>query len=120
MNLAELKHTVDFTTTTLRAYEKPEDIDVVIHLQEPSIGGIACAGVTSGHRGIDWDTSRFILAPSARLRHEGKTKDDVVAPWVNEYDYGTGRKTVIRDCRMCSHRVNADHRYCPHCGQRLR
>lgn len=119
MNLAELKHAVDFTVSTLRAYEHPEDIAVVIRLKEPSVGGVACSEIASAHRGMDWDNARFVLSPSVALRREGRTKEDVIPPWVSEYDYGNGRKTVIRDCRMCSHRVNKDHKYCPHCGQRL-
>jgi hypothetical protein len=120
MNLAEFKHSVDFIYSSLRNYEKPEDINVVLEIDEPSVGAGACVNVTYISRGIDWESGRVNVCVSEKIVRKGHSKEDVIAPWEHEYDYGNGKKTTIRDCRMCGGLIKKDDRYCIHCGQRLR
>lgn len=120
MNLAELKGAVDHAYNALRNYEKPEEINVVLEIDEPSVGAGASVNVVHASRGFDWENGRFNIVVAEKIVRKGRSKEDAIAPWENEYDYGNGKKTVIRDCRMCGGQVKKDNRYCVHCGQRLK
>lgn len=120
MNLAELKHAVDFMHSTVRSYEKPEDLGVVLVINEPSMGGRMAVNIDSVTRGFDWEEGRINIVASEKIVKKGNSKEDVIAPYEKEYDYGNGKKTMIRDCRMCGGQVKKDNRYCAHCGQKLK
>lgn len=58
MNLTELKRLVDRAHSMAR---QPDDIQVVVPIKVPSMGGQACVPVTQACKGIDWDARKFML-----------------------------------------------------------
>lgn len=119
MKLKELKATIDSLCKHATSH-KTDDLEVVVQIAEPSIGASACVGINWVTRGIDWESGRINITPSKELVRKGNSKEDVIAPREELYDYGNGKKRIIRDCKMCDSQVRKDDRYCSKCGQKIK
>lgn len=64
MTLKELKERVDFAIQNARY---PDQIEVCIPNNKPSMGGMSVTGVKSAGKGIDWDKSKFIIWPETEM-----------------------------------------------------
>lgn len=62
MTLSELKEKVDFYS---EHYKK--DLDVVVVLQEPSMGARSCSKVVDIFPGIDWESGRLSITTEQAL-----------------------------------------------------
>ena len=120
MNLKQLKDSVDFIYSQLCSYENPEELTVCIPIDEPSIGGRACVGIESVSHGFDWENGRINVDAMGSIVRKGRSKQDIISPWEHEYDWGNGKKTVVKDCKTCGIQIRKNDKYCSNCGQRLR
>lgn len=67
MNLSELKIKVDDAIKNLHKDQRPEDITVLITLDEDSIGQRACSGIRNINLGFDWERDQLRLEPEKPL-----------------------------------------------------
>lgn len=121
MNLKQLKETVDAIYSHLRRYDNPEELTVCVLIAEPSMGARASVGVEYVSRGMDWENGQINVKCDTQIVRKGNSKEDIIAPYEYEYDYGNGKKTKVINCKMCeSGKPKRGDNYCSHCGQRLR
>ena len=67
MNLKELKDRVDFL---IKAYHGAEDYEVVITLNNSSVGGRAKTGIRGVYSGIDWEMHQIRIEPEDKIVRE--------------------------------------------------
>lgn len=88
--------------------------DIVIGLDEPSIGYSAHEHIDEISSGIDWDNGMFIIYPSKKLIHKEKNRD---VPVFLAKDPCFPRRFI---CSACGGFVSKDDNYCRSCGQKLK
>jgi len=115
MNLKELKSTIDFTIENLNDYQNPEEINVLITLEESSIGARASSGIKYVGMGFDWERGQFRIEPSKPLVKKGNALDDIKG--ITQFEFG-GQK--YWGCPRCLQKIKKDDCYCRYCGQKLR
>lgn len=113
MNIGEL-------TEKLSALVKDghKEENVVITVEEPSVGARACVGIQSALLGFDWETGQLRIEPQEPLVTYGKDRDIPVKAKIMTMDMGRVTRSA-RKCPSCGFRVYKEHRYCPMCGQRI-
>lgn len=113
ISLAELQRAVDVAASS--HYRSPEEVAVLITLDQPSMGPRASVGVYHAGLGFDWEDGQFRLAPAERLVLSRKDRDIALEP--GKHLSGGIRVTC---CCRCGQRVAKTDVYCRHCGQRLK
>lgn len=89
------------------------DCDVVIKLDEPSIGFIACEYVDEIYSGMDWDMGRILITAKKELIHKTKDRDN---PVPIKHDPVFPKRFV---CTACGGYIHKNDNYCCSCGQKL-
>ena len=84
--------------------------DVVILLNEKSIGPHACSGIDVVFPRFDWDDGKILICPTNPLCRESRTRDV-------EKDRVLWHGVI--HCPHCEHKVNKKDKYCSNCGQKL-
>lgn len=115
MNLQELKEIIDFEIENLRDYENPQNIQVLITINDRSIGGRASSAIRSVNMGFDWESGQLRISPVKQLISESSSRSIPVPTTKAE----SGGMTFTA-CAKCLMKVSKDDGYCRHCGQRLR
>ena len=69
MTLRELKQRVDFI---LEQRDQYGDIEVCIPNGKNTMGGTSVTPVKIAYRGIDWDSSKFIIVPETPMVEQSK------------------------------------------------
>lgn len=115
MNLSELKSTVDFTIKHLQDHQKPEDINVLITLEENSVGARAYSGVRYVGMGFDWEHGQLRIEPTKKLISKENALTNVKS--ITKLEFG-GRS--YWGCPRCTQKIAKDDFYCRHCGQKLK
>jgi len=115
MNLQEIKDIIDWEIAHLRAYENPNDIQVLIDLNEPSVGPHASSAIKSIYMGFDWESGQIRISPVKQLISESKSRS-IPIPTVKSESGGVS----FTACAKCLMKVAKDDWYCRHCGQRMR
>lgn len=87
-----------------------ENDEVMILLNEKSIGANAASGIESACAGFDWDAGRILLTPSRRLVSDMMSRD---LPKVKILWHG------VIHCPTCERKVSKKAQYCESCGQKL-
>lgn len=113
MNLTELKSKVDVCCS----HCNPNEVEVLITLNQPSMGPRASAGVESVCLGFDWERNQLRIEPKGKLERSGLGRD------VNRPKLlytGTGSEVLNGYwCPRCQQKVDKHDKYCKHCGQRV-
>lgn len=108
MKFKQFKNLID------RIYkEKSHDFDVIIALDEISVGGIASTNVDQIYQGIDWDMNKIIITPENPIIKKYKDRD---IPIEIKKDPVFPKRFI---CTACGYYVCKDDNYCKHCGQAL-
>ena len=112
MTLTELKKTVD--SYCEEKYVNPDEVNVIITLEEMSIGPRAGTGIENIFMGFDWEQNQFRIQPKEKLVRYNKDRD--VSKDICHY-----RDTYY--CPTCQHPLKKtevrNNNYCPFCGQRI-
>ncbi len=117
MRLSELKRLVDLYASDTE--NKGIDLDVVITLEEPSVGGRAKSDISDIFQGIDWEHGQLRIEPTEKLCRKGRSKDNELEMRGIRYIYD--RKTTTKyHCPSCSETLPKAARYCIKCGQKVR
>lgn len=111
--LKDLQENVNDVVSHLQG-EKPEDIQVVISLKEPSIGTSAASPLSMAYKGFDWDSGRYILYAKDELIREHVSRDKVIPAVLRKYE------TDLYFCQKCNCIVDEKDYFCKHCGQKMR
>lgn len=93
--------------------EKLNDFDVIIALDEISIGEIASTNVDQIYQGIDWDMNKIIITSENPVIKKFKDRD---IPVKIKHDLSKSSKVI---CPICNEYVSKSDNYCKHCGQAL-
>jgi hypothetical protein len=93
--------------------EKLNDFDVIIALDEISIGGIASTNVDQIYQGIDWDMNKIIITSEKPIIKKDNSRD---IPVKIKHDLSISSKVI---CPICNEYVSKSDNYCKHCGQAL-
>lgn len=105
MKLNKLKEIVD--TYVNHGYG---DRDVVIDLDEPSIGCGASTSIKDIYPGIDWESFQIRIQTKDKICRLGKSKDDPMKMRV--FAHITSRKHY--ECPVCDKNyVDSDYQVCP-------
>lgn len=115
MNLKQLKETVDKTIELLQSHQSPEEIPVLITINNNSVGARGSCETKYVGMGFDWEHGQFRIEPSANLVKLADSLTDIKVPIQKEFG---GRKYYT--CVRCECRTSKDDRYCRQCGQKLR
>lgn len=110
MKLNELKELVD--TYVNNGYG---DREVVVDLDEPSIGCGASTSINDIYPGIDWESFQIRIQTEDKICRLGKSKEDPMKMRV--YAHITSRKHY--ECPVCEVFVKKTDHWCSHCGQRI-
>lgn len=115
MKLYELKESVDHY---LKIGHLNGEEEVLITLDERSVGCRAYANVEIAALGIDWEWNQFRLEPTEKLCRKGRSKDDALEMHVHRYIYDN-RTQLIRTCPQCERKLKKGVNYCYNCGQNV-
>ena len=114
MTLAELKKIVDSYCED--KYVNPDEVNVIITLEEMSMGPRAGTGVENIFMGFDWEHNQFRIQPKEKLVRYNKQRD---IP--KRIIYYKAQGTYC--CTTCQHPMKKteakSNKYCPYCGQKL-
>ena len=113
MNLKKLKDIVDFSTMQSKCKD-PEEISVVITLEESSVGCRAYSEICHAGMGFDWESNQFRIQPRKKLVTQGHTFNDPMPIIVKQYN---GRN--FYKCPKCPNKVTKSDNFCRHCSQKL-
>ena len=112
MTLTELKKTVDSYCET--KYVNPDEVNVIITLEEMSIGSRAGTGIENIFLGFDWEHNQLRIQPKEKLVRYNKQRDipkDILYYKLQDIHY----------CPTCQHPLKKtearNNKYCPFCGQ---
>lgn len=112
MTLAELKKTVDAYCEG--EYVNPDEVNVIITLEEMSIGPRAGTGIENIFLGFDWEHNQLRIQPKEKLVRYNKQRDipkDILYYKLRDLHY----------CPTCQHPLKKtevrNNKYCPFCGQ---
>lgn len=108
MKLNELKETID-----LYCQKGEGDSNVVIELDQISIGGIASVKVKQIYAGIDWDRGKIIIIAEKPIIEKSKDRDN---PVPIKHDPVFPKRFV---CTACGGYIHKNDNYCCNCGQKL-
>lgn len=112
MTLGELKNIVNFYFGNKNI--NPEEVKLIITLEEMSIGPRAGTGVENIFMGFDWEHNQLRIEPKDKLIRYNKDRD--IPKDVCHYK-------DIYYCSTCQHPLKKtevrNNNYCPFCGQRL-
>ena len=114
MNLKELQSIVNRTVEHINKHMLPEEIPVLISLQQASIGARASSHVVCANMGIDWENGQFRIEPAkplAELTHTYTYEQEKV---MREY---SGRKSYF--CPRCNEKLGKEDQFCKRCGQKV-
>lgn len=112
MNLKQLKEIVDFQYNKSKIIK--EDIQVVITLKDPSVGGRAFSSITDINMGIDWESNELRIEPKKRLFSEENRMSSVKPVIEKEFN---NRKYHV--CPNCLQKIIKSDCFCRYCGQKL-
>jgi hypothetical protein len=115
LNLSELKSTVDFTIEQLHDYENPEEINVLITLDESSMGARASSGIRFVGMGFDWEHGQLRIEPTKKLVSKGNALTNIKN--VARFEFGG---QPYWGCPKCLQKIAKDDSYCRYCGQKLK
>lgn len=117
MKLSELKRLVDLYASETE--NKDANLDVVITLDEPSVGARAKSDIKGVYQGFDWEHGQLRIEPTEKLCRKGRSKDNELEMYGIRYIYD--RKTTTKyHCPMCSEILPKAANYCIKCGQKVR
>lgn len=114
MTLTELKKIVDAYYEG--KYVNPDEVNVIITLEEMSMGPRAGTGVESIFMGFDWEHNQLRIQPKEKLVRYNKQRDipkDILYYKLQDFHY----------CPTCQHPLKKtetrNNNFCPFCGQRF-
>lgn len=113
MTLNELKQAIE--GARIFPHESPDEIEVIITLQEPSMGPRAGVSLKHAIMGFDWEAGQFRLQPEDALARKGRALGDAMEPGCRKMD---GR--MVHYCRNCGEQVLTRDNFCSRCGQKLK
>lgn len=109
--LEELKQYKDSIDTN-------DDCNVIITLDEPSVGARAGTALASVSLGFDWEHGQLRLQAADKICRLGRTKNDIMP--MNNFKYIYDTRTVIKPhCPKCETQLNKTDFFCRCCGQRV-
>ena len=113
MNLKDFK---DRINACYDHCKNPEEIEVLITLDTPSMGPRASSGIGSVNIGFDWEANQLRIEPKLRLERKGLTRDNN-RPKI----YNNKPDSVLNGywCPRCQQGVDEKDKYCKHCGQKI-
>ena len=114
MNLERLKEIVDFYYNK-RNGELPKDIQVLITLKDPSIGGRAYSTIENISMGFDWEAGELRIEPQKHLFTDGNKLSDVKTVIQKEFN---NRKYYV--CPTCFQKITKADYFCRYCSQKLK
>lgn len=114
ITIKELKVTIDYY-----AKKHTEDMPVVIHLKQPSVGGRAFTHVRHIGDGCDWDKGLLWIEPETPVISHSKDRDIPMEVRKNTYTQGYKKPVTVMSCPLCETVIRKGVNYCPQCGQRL-
>ena len=96
------------------------DDEVVILLQENSMGASAAEAVDTCEAGFDWDSGRILLVPAKPLLHYDNERDKAQsAVRISYRNNCDGKIKPTLHCPQCETKLRKDMRYCPRCGRKV-
>ena len=111
MKLKELKQSIDFY---ISRNQNNEEKEVVVSLDQVSVGFSASSQVEQFHEGIDWDSGKFFIGTKDKLIMKNKDRD---IPVEIKKDPTFNNKYV---CSACGYYVCKGDNYCRTCGNKLK
>ena len=111
MKLNELKKLIDFY---VGRNKDNQDKEVVIELDQVSVGFSASSQVKQFYEGIDWDSGKFFISTKDKLIMKNKDRD---IPVEIKKDPMFKNRYV---CTACGYYVCKDDNYCRTCGNKLK
>ena len=111
MKLKELKQSIDFY---ISRNQNNEEKEVVVSLDQVSVGFSASSQVEQFHEGIDWDSGKFFISTKDKLIMKNKDRD---IPVEIKKDPTFNNKYV---CSACGYYVCKGDNYCRTCGNKLK
>lgn len=111
MKLNELKKLIDFY---INRNKDNAEKDVVVELDQVSIGFSASSQVKQFYEGIDWDSGNFFISTKDKLIMKNKDRD---VPIEIKKDPMFKNRYV---CTACGNYVNKNDNYCRTCGNKLK
>lgn len=67
MTLKELKEAIDRVYYTHHNHDRVDDIIVCIPNNKNGMGGTPATGIEGAHKGIDWDSGKFMIYPETKM-----------------------------------------------------
>lgn len=111
MKLKELKQSIDFY---ISRNQNNEEKEVVVSLDQVSVGFSEFSQVVQFHEGIDWDSGKFFISTKNKLIMKNKDRD---VPVEIKQDPVFPKRFV---CTACGCYVCKDDNYCRTCGNKLK
>lgn len=111
MKLKELKQLIDFYVSRNK---DNQDKEVVVELDQVSVGFSASSQVVQFYEGIDWDSGKFFISTKNKLIMKNKDRD---IPIEIKQDPVFPKRFV---CTACGCYVCKDDNYCRTCGNKLK
>lgn len=113
MQLIELKRRVELALNRDHAHA-----EVVVTLDEPSVGGRMGVPISNAGMGIDWEACEFRLEPAAPIVRKGRAMGDPLRLHCCKYEYDTRTQTIYH-CPICGEQLKKNMKYCFSCGQKV-
>ena len=113
MQLIELKRRVELALNRDHAHA-----EVVVTLDEPSVGGRMGIPISSAGMGIDWEACEFRLETATPIVRKGRAMDDPLRMYCHKYEYDTRTQTIYH-CPICGEQLKKNMKYCFSCGQKV-
>ncbi|WP_097005318.1 zinc ribbon domain-containing protein [Lacrimispora amygdalina] len=115
MNLEEIKKQIDFIYENTPDYSR-KGKEVVITLNESSIGARACTSVKLIYPGFDWEAGQIRIEPETLIVSQKKNYIDIMN--IIHRDTFDGKSRVYV-CPRCDGKINKSDKFCRYCGQKL-
>lgn len=110
MKLNELKELVDTYVN-----DGLENRNIVIDLNEHSIGGRVSTGLVNIYPGFDWESGQIRVQTADKICRLGNSKNNSMKMQI--FAHISSRKYY--GCPSCGEFVRKTDRWCSHCGQRI-
>lgn len=111
MKLKELKQSIDFY---ISRNQNNEEKEVVVSLDQVSVGFSASSQVEQFYEGIDWDNGKFFISTKDTLIMKDKDRD---IPVEIKKDPVFPKRFI---CTACGYYVCKGDNYCRTCGNKLK